>query len=242
MNMLKKTIEIKELKYLNDFLIQPHQDSKPFPLTKMHGFFCAIISAPSLIMPSQYLPILLDGSPAFESEEHAKSIIDILSRFYNNISTQLKKGEKMLPFIWQNNEAIRYTDASFELIQCWCSGYLAGVRLDPVWMKNKPGIALLFPLGVLANEFSLKGSLDNKGNPIEDDLPFKEESRKLLPEDIKIIYNFWEKGRQNGNPPIYEKEKPIIRKQAKIGRNEKCPCDSGKKFKKCCGSSSRTLH
>ncbi|AMK12648.1 MAG: YchJ family protein [Pseudodesulfovibrio sp.] len=28
---------------------------------------------------------------------------------------------------------------------------------------------------------------------------------------------------------------PPIRKERKVGRNEPCPCGSGKKFKKCCG-------
>ncbi|MFA5599546.1 MAG: SEC-C metal-binding domain-containing protein [Phenylobacterium sp.] len=28
--------------------------------------------------------------------------------------------------------------------------------------------------------------------------------------------------------------KPIVSKQNKIGRNEKCPCMSGKKYKHCC--------
>jgi hypothetical protein len=28
---------------------------------------------------------------------------------------------------------------------------------------------------------------------------------------------------------------PVIRDQPKVGRNEPCPCGSGKKFKKCCG-------
>jgi len=30
-------------------------------------------------------------------------------------------------------------------------------------------------------------------------------------------------------------KKPIVRKEKKIGRNEPCPCGSGKKYKKCCG-------
>lgn len=29
--------------------------------------------------------------------------------------------------------------------------------------------------------------------------------------------------------------KPIVREGAKIGRNDPCPCGSGKKYKKCCG-------
>lgn len=30
-------------------------------------------------------------------------------------------------------------------------------------------------------------------------------------------------------------EKPMIRETPKVGRNDPCPCGSGKKFKKCCG-------
>ncbi len=28
---------------------------------------------------------------------------------------------------------------------------------------------------------------------------------------------------------------PVMRRVQKIGRNEPCPCGSGKKYKKCCG-------
>jgi preprotein translocase subunit SecA len=29
---------------------------------------------------------------------------------------------------------------------------------------------------------------------------------------------------------------PVVRAQPKVGRNEPCPCGSGRKFKKCCGA------
>ncbi len=32
-----------------------------------------------------------------------------------------------------------------------------------------------------------------------------------------------------------EPKKPVVRKTAKVGRNDPCPCGSGKKYKKCCG-------
>ena len=31
------------------------------------------------------------------------------------------------------------------------------------------------------------------------------------------------------------KRQPIVRKGKKIGRNDPCPCGSGKKYKNCCG-------
>lgn len=39
-------------------------------------------------------------------------------------------------------------------------------------------------------------------------------------------------------PPVYEPPVKTIRNTtAKVGRNEPCPCGSGKKYKKCCGAS-----
>ncbi len=34
-----------------------------------------------------------------------------------------------------------------------------------------------------------------------------------------------------------KKSHTVIRNEAKIGRNDPCPCGSGKKYKKCCGAS-----
>ena len=34
------------------------------------------------------------------------------------------------------------------------------------------------------------------------------------------------------HPPLL----PIVKEEPKVGRNEPCPCGSGRKYKKCCGS------
>lgn len=38
---------------------------------------------------------------------------------------------------------------------------------------------------------------------------------------------------REGSPGV---RKPIVREEPKIGRNDSCPCGSGRKYKKCCGS------
>jgi SEC-C motif-containing protein len=32
------------------------------------------------------------------------------------------------------------------------------------------------------------------------------------------------------------KQQPVVREEPKVGRNDPCPCGSGKKYKKCCGT------
>jgi len=41
-------------------------------------------------------------------------------------------------------------------------------------------------------------------------------------------------GQESAPEPVTVKQKPYVRPSRKIGRNEPCPCGSGKKFKKCC--------
>jgi SEC-C motif domain protein len=39
-----------------------------------------------------------------------------------------------------------------------------------------------------------------------------------------------------GHHHEHESQPPQVRTSSKVGRNEQCPCGSGKKFKKCCDS------
>jgi preprotein translocase subunit SecA len=47
-------------------------------------------------------------------------------------------------------------------------------------------------------------------------------------QDKELVFS----GGGDGSPP---KKKPVRRGNQKVGRNDPCPCGSGKKFKKCCG-------
>jgi uncharacterized protein YecA (UPF0149 family) len=53
------------------------------------------------------------------------------------------------------------------------------------------------------------------------------------------IYHYFEAQRLLGMEPLGNLS-TFRRSMPKIGRNEPCPCGSGKKFKQCCGKT--TLH
>ena len=44
------------------------------------------------------------------------------------------------------------------------------------------------------------------------------------------------KAKKVGRPKMKEEDKKNVLENKKVGRNEKCPCGSEKKFKHCCGS------
>ncbi len=41
---------------------------------------------------------------------------------------------------------------------------------------------------------------------------------------------------KEGEPHHHHKQETVVRDSPKIGRNDPCPCGSGKKYKKCCAS------
>jgi uncharacterized protein len=62
----------------------------------------------------------------------------------------------------------------------------------------------------------------------------REELTKKITESVAAIYHYWMPYRKAVQERLVATT--ITRDQPKIGRNDPCPCGSGKKFKKCCGA------
>ena len=62
-----------------------------------------------------------------------------------------------------------------------------------------------------------------------------------IKEAIKILLKIEEKRKPKEQKLLFSggdegiAKKPVKREDNKVGRNDPCPCGSGKKFKKCCG-------
>ena len=56
-----------------------------------------------------------------------------------------------------------------------------------------------------------------------------------LPVELNRLVNYAEVTKGDDEPTTLKSLPPITRDRPKIGRNEPCPCGSGKKYKHCCG-------
>lgn len=68
---------LDDLKQLSVFL---SSNTKSMSLTELHDFLCAIVSAPNLIMPNQWQPIVFGGEIEFDSMEEMQNIIGSILR------------------------------------------------------------------------------------------------------------------------------------------------------------------
>ena len=225
----------KEIDRLEDMLASDIFKQEAMTLDALQGLLCAVISGPEPIPPSVWVPAALGESPQYESNKQAQEFMDLLMKFYNSIANTLDKGKEV--------ELILYTmeDNPEELdYAAWCEAYVYGSQLGGVnWLEASGDFALDLT-ELMETFFLLSGML--KEDAIKNKEPWlskKEEAQAIamaqdnFGETISAIYRFWKARRET--PKTYTRE------TEKVGRNDPCPCGSGKKFKECCGKD-RTLH
>jgi uncharacterized protein len=201
-----------------------HDDA--MPLDALQGLFFALASAPDLVLPSQWMPVALGENPQYESSDQARRACELVMRFYNQCVSTLAT---------ENFGLLLYRrEGGGEDLATWCAGYLEGVDLAaPSWYETgDPDEVdeLLFPFIVLAGELPDKEK--RRFRPAEwRDLVKSCEG--AIGDAIVEVREYWNALR---NPP-----QTVRRETPKTGRNDPCPCGSGKKFKQCCGAPER-LH
>ncbi len=91
----------------------------------------------------------------------------------------------------------------------------------------------------LINEIDVMGLTEDSNVKLE--IQFEELYKKMVEYKAQHLINLpqWDNVIPEEKRKSLYKEQKISRtvtKEAKIGRNEPCPCGSGKKYKKCCGA------
>ena len=230
------------------------------------GFMTAVICSRRPIAPAEYLPMLLgDGAelevaegeplpllPAFADAAQQARFLELWDRRWNEIVTQLDTDVKTLDdertfqpeamdmrgAVASLPEAERAEMEGQEIPsfgQVWALGFMFAVENWPEdWAAPRDKEAAQWLDGALESIVAL--TEDDTGKPeicmyAEDGLPsISQERLEVFGEAIWATYDLRQLWRSLG--PRVE----TIIKGAQPGRNDPCPCGSGKKYKKCCGA------
>jgi len=90
----------------------------------------------------------------------------------------------------------------------YCRGFVRGAKLHKRWLADEMGVATLRIMNALA------GDADEPSDP---------EWKSSITDRVGALFAHF-----------HPKPKPVT-VEKRIGRNDPCPCGSGKKYKKCCG-------
>ncbi|MBL8395926.1 MAG: UPF0149 family protein [Candidatus Accumulibacter sp.] len=205
-------------------------------LDEVQGYLCAALSGPQPIPESQWLDEVL-GAPGLAASDAGREAAELLRRLATRLEVELASGEAPLLLLYGVEEG----DSASDYVP-WCRAYLHGLdQATEDWFdflgadddqEDSDEITFLdeqlFPLFVLTGDAAAAaGEAGEEWLSGEELERLNSECEELLPQSITNIYRFWLA--QRGVETIH-------RAQPKVGRNEPCPCGSGKKYKKCCAT------
>jgi uncharacterized protein len=222
----------RHLKQLDEELLALGEET--MLLEELDGFIAGLLVCPELIKPGEWLPIVWghdgnDSPPAFDNLKHVNRVLGLLMEHYNDVArTLMERPDHYSPLFAVDK---RNGDILWEL---WVEGFEKAVNLRPAsWQKllnADPDTATAMR--------GMRTLIDIAyGDP---NMPMTDRDTLIAtaPDDITrriVVLNDWRLANyrpMHGIDPIL---RPSFTPANKVGRNDPCPCGSGKKYKKCCG-------
>lgn len=245
----------KEKKTLKKLLSIAPDPDMTFTFDELMGFMFGLGITPDIIPPSEWLPVIFAGAlPEYDSNEQMKEMTGCLMQVYNKFTEAFQEERLALPFAIDKFEAHQ-----FDILYDWVSGFEEALALrEEIWdpeenpsLPNKSKEELyhaMMTVQGLVDPLEVMDFFDNLPEEIFEeafaDMNAEIDSREMqiqlflmatLPMAVETFQNHgrrMEKKRQQQFSPVFDH--PVTR-STKVGRNDPCPCNSGKKFKKCCG-------
>ena len=205
---------------LNFYLQRYGHDDSILDVSELDGFFAALACAPDTILPSRWMPVIWGGedhSPAWPDEEEIGEFTRAVFALYNQVMQSMNEGDYAALFLEREVEEKTYT-----IVDEWCEGFLRGINL---WAPLSASDAIitdecLQPVRLFATDdgFARLETMSDKG---------VEARQQLIEPAVRRLFLYFLDQRRQAAVPY-------VREGNKIGRNDPCPCGSGRKYKRCC--------
>lgn len=206
---------------IDHWLMEHGSDESILDVSELDGYFAAVACAPQIIMPSNWMPVIWGGeafTPEWQSKKDVEQFTAAVFDLYNTVMGDLQAGTYEPVF----QESIG-SDSPLFIVDEWCEGFLRGLSL---WGEMPPEDMrhlekCLYPI----RYFCTDEGLQHINTMPDAEILHLQES--IVP-NVEELYRHFSKR-------VKTSATTFIHATPKVGRNEPCPCGSGKKYKKCCG-------
>ena len=220
----------KDLDHLDDLLAALPQASLPMTVSELDGYATGILACPDLIPPSEWLPHVWGetGDAGFPDLATAEATISAVMAHYNAVASEMAR----TPWIEPIYEVDPHSDET--LWEAWVDGFTRALRLRPqAWQAvlehadEETRSSLIFLMALQDINEGISKFSEEEIDAIDLQAP------DLIPNCVAAILPVARpeivlKADNLSHPPV---------RSARPGRNDSCPCGSGRKYKQCCGRS-----
>ncbi|SPB15526.1 yecA family protein [Caballeronia novacaledonica] len=207
-------------------------------LEMVDGFFAALICGPERVPPHEWLMAVLGGAVPIESDKDAEKTLQLLIRHWNTIADELEvtldEDAVYLPVLSLDEEdGVAHANE-------WAEGFVAGVEMRrESWSElfdDDEHMGSLLPVLMLYHEDDPDPELRTDPEAFED----RDTIIQEMIAGLTLIYRYFDARRKER--ALQDAPAPMRRTSEKVGRNEPCPCGSGRKYKHCCGANGSVPH
>ncbi|MFZ1090794.1 MAG: UPF0149 family protein [Xanthobacteraceae bacterium] len=213
-------------------------DKRAMNMEQIDGFLAALVCGPEDIPQSEYLPEIwgddMVNEAAFARQPLLQVFVSLIMRQRDAIAHTLRTDAVYTPLLLENEDGVACGND-------WANGFVRGMGLrKQLWttlVDDDENGGSVVPIFALAYEHDPDPEMRSYDKPVSPEL-----REKLIigaAAAVMRIYRYFQERifaatYATGNSTTYQRVTP------KVGRNEPCPCGSGKKYKQCCGRI--TLH
>lgn len=223
----------EDLDHLDTLLQALPQDQFPMTVSELNGYLTGVLASKSLIPPSEWLPGVWaeEGQSDFPDLAAAEATIGAVMNHYNQTSALINDGGWIEPIYEED------VNSGETLYEPWVDGFVRAMQLrEAEWLAiaNGPASDAQMAVNMI---FMMQEIYEGTTDLPEDEIAkIDEDAPDLIPQLIAMILT-----ETRGLDPFADEGTPdtgIIlpfRAPDLPGRNDPCPCGSGRKFKQCCG-------
>lgn len=225
----------KDLDRLEALLFELPQETFPMSLSELDGYITGLLTCPEMIPPSQWLPLVWGEAreAGFADLEAAQETIDAVMAHYNAVARAITSKGWLEPIY----EVDPNSDET--LWEPWIDGFTSAQSLRPdAWSTlfdkaDKETQSCLQFFMALYDIYTGEHSFDDDALAEID-----ESAPDIIPNCVATILKSSRPeifGGQGGTV-VSLKDNVVPFTKTKTGRNDPCPCGSGRKYKFCCGA------
>jgi uncharacterized protein len=210
------------------FLTSPAAPKGAMSPMELDGYLTGIVVSPDLVLSSRWLDrIWGDGEPTFDSLDEIQTVIGAVMDHHNAIVAALDAGFKQLeakkPTEYRPLFLVADDKPTHEVVRTWVRGFGKAMTLAPArWSALAEHERLQ---GLLAPFVGFIDVPDPEFEPADNIDQLLDEAAAAIPRATIILRKL-----------ARFSTAPSTGRRRKIGRNDPCPCDSGLKYKRCCGT------
>ena len=226
---------------LKEFMNRPGHPEGTLTYWEMQGFLFAVACVPEIVMPSQWLPRIFGGNdPPFNTPKEATAVTGGLMALFNELAPSDGADPRLPEDCAFRKDPLANLEPDAPVAQ-WGRGFRLGhLWLEGVWEASLPEeleehftntVATLsfFAAGKAAE--TIARELEGSGRTLES---LTTDFRDLFPKALASYSYIGHSLFKASLKAATEARGPAVATPGP-GRNDPCPCGSGRKYKRCCG-------